>query len=111
MSKQRVRLLVERVLRIKEEPKHNMDKTEGKDFEVRLEDLEAKHEEEIIDYERRQQAGRPIGSGRMEKCVDQVIGNRQKGKGMSWTKPGSRALALLKVAELNARSAAQTACA
>ncbi len=77
-----------------------------------------KHEQEIIDYERRQQAGRPIGSGRMEKCVDhihagmnQVIGNRQKGKGMSWTKAGSRALALLKVAELNARSAAQTACA
>jgi hypothetical protein len=31
-----------------------------------------KHSEEIIDYERRQRAGRPIGSGRMEKCVDQV---------------------------------------
>src|SRR5688500_19875525 len=43
MSKQRVRLLVERVLRIKEEPKHNMDQTEGKDCEVRLKDLEAKY--------------------------------------------------------------------
>jgi len=64
-----------------------------------------KHAEEIIDYERRQRAGRPIGSGRMEKCVDQVIGHRQKGKGMSWTKAGSRALALLKVAELNAQAA------
>ena len=70
-----------------------------------------KHADEIIDYERRQQTGRPIGSGRMEKCVDQVIGDRQKGKGMSWTKAGSRALALLKVAELNARPVAQTACA
>jgi hypothetical protein len=64
-----------------------------------------KHETEIIDYELRQQAGKPIGSGRMEKCVDQVIGHRHKGKGMSWTKAGSRALALLKVAELNARTA------
>ena len=45
MSKQRVRLLVERVLRIKEEPKHNMDKTEGKDLEERVDDLEAEHEE------------------------------------------------------------------
>jgi len=61
-----------------------------------------KHALEIIDYERRQQAGKPIGSGRMEKCVDQVVGHRQKGKGMSWTKAGSRALALLRVAELNA---------
>ena len=42
-----------------------------------------KHACEIIDYERRQQAGKPIGSGRMEKCVDQVVGHRQKGKGMS----------------------------
>jgi hypothetical protein len=62
-----------------------------------------KHREEIIDYERRQKAGKPIGSGRMEKCVDQVVGYRQKGKGMSWTSGGSRALALLKVAELNSR--------
>ena len=63
-----------------------------------------KHAEEIIDYERRQAAGKVIGSGRMEKCVDQVVGHRQKGKGMSWTRAGSRALALLRVAELNARS-------
>ena len=63
-----------------------------------------KHSAEIIDYERRQRAGKPIGSGRMEKCVDQVIGLRQKDKGMSWTRAGTRALALLKGAELNARS-------
>ena len=67
-----------------------------------------KHCCEIIDYEGRQRAGKPIGSGRMEKCVDQVVGHRQKGKGMSWTKAGSRALALLKVAELNARSLSDT---
>jgi hypothetical protein len=62
-----------------------------------------KHASEIIDYGRRQKAGKPIGSGRMEKAVDQVIGVRQKNRGMSWTKLGSRALALLTVAKLNAR--------
>ena len=61
-----------------------------------------KHQEEIIDYQRRQQAGKPIGSGPAEKAVDPVVGMRQKDRGMSWTKAGSRALALLKVAELNA---------
>ncbi len=60
-----------------------------------------KHQAEIIDYQRRQQAGKSIGSGRMEKAVDQVIGHRQKRKGMSWRPAGSRALALLKVLELN----------
>jgi hypothetical protein len=62
----------------------------------------SKHAHEIVDYERRQKAGRTIGSGQAEKAVDQVVGMRQKDRGMSWTKAGSRALALLKVAELNA---------
>ncbi|HEX4946325.1 MAG TPA: UPF0236 family protein [Blastocatellia bacterium] len=60
-----------------------------------------KHEVEIIDYERRQKAGKAIGSGRMEKGVDQVIGARQKSKGMSWSPTGSKALGILKVVELN----------
>jgi hypothetical protein len=60
-----------------------------------------KHAEEIIDYGRRQATGKSIGSGRMEKAVDQVIGMRQKKKGMSWSQAGSQALALLKIAELN----------
>ena len=60
-----------------------------------------KHQAEIIDYGRRQQAGKPIGSGRMEKGVDQVIGARQKHKGMSWSPTGSKALGILKVVELN----------
>ncbi len=54
-----------------------------------------------VGYGRRQATGKPIGSGRMEKAVDQVIGMRQKKKGMSWSKQGSRALAALKIAELN----------
>lgn len=57
----------------------------------------------IIDYQRRQRAGKVIGSGRMEKGCDLVIGHRQKKKGMSWSLAGSRSLALLKLAELNGR--------
>lgn len=60
-----------------------------------------KHQAEILDYGRRQRAGKPIGSGRMEKGVDQVIGARQKHKGMSWSPTGSKALGILKVVELN----------
>ena len=60
-----------------------------------------KHQHEIIDYERRQKVGKTIGSGRMEKGVDQVVGYRQKKKGMSWCSVGSQALAILKVVELN----------
>ena len=60
-----------------------------------------KHESEIINYELRRQAGKSIGSGRMEKGVDLVIGHRQKHKGMSWSSLGSKALAILKVLEFN----------
>jgi hypothetical protein len=60
-----------------------------------------RHAVEIIDYERRQEAGKPIGSGRVEKSVDQTVGNRQKRKGMSWSPTGSRALAHLKCVECN----------
>ncbi len=60
-----------------------------------------KHQAEIIDDGRRQRAGKPIGSGRLEKGVDQVIGVRQKHKGMSWSPTGSKALGILKVVELN----------
>jgi hypothetical protein len=60
-----------------------------------------KHRHEIVDYERRQQAGKTIGSGRMEKGVDRAIGYRQKKKGMSWSETGSKALGILRVVELN----------
>jgi len=43
-----------------------------------------KHQDEIIDYESRQKAGKTISSGRIEKGVDLTIGYRQKHKGMSW---------------------------
>jgi len=60
-----------------------------------------KHQHEIINYKRPSQAGKTIGSGRVEKGVDLAVGSRQKNKGMSWRPLGSRALSLLKVAELN----------
>jgi len=42
-----------------------------------------------------------VGSGRMESGVNQTVGRRQKNKGMTWSKIGSRALAILKVKQLN----------
>lgn len=62
-----------------------------------------KHQHEMVDYERRRLAGKPVGSGRVEKAVDQVIGFRQKHKGKSWRPQGSRALGILKVLELNGK--------
>lgn len=62
-----------------------------------------KHRHEIIDYDRRHKVGKTVGSGRMEKAVDQVFRHRQKHKEMSWRTQGSRALAILKVIELNGK--------
>ncbi len=60
-----------------------------------------KYQSEMINYAKRKSMGKTIGSGRMEKAVDQVIGRRQKRKGCSWRPLGSHALAVLKVTELN----------
>lgn len=60
-----------------------------------------KHQAEIINYNRRRRAGKTIGSGQVEKGVDLTVGSRQKHRGMSWSPKGSKALCLLKVAELN----------
>jgi signal recognition particle GTPase len=62
-----------------------------------------KHQLKIINYKRRSRAGKTIGSGRMEKGVDLSVKQRQKNKGMSWSRLGSKALSLLKTAELNAQ--------
>ncbi len=39
-----------------------------------------KHKSEICNYERRQAAGKTIGSGRGEKANDQLVAGRQKKK-------------------------------
>lgn len=54
-----------------------------------------KNKPHIIDYERRRLAKKVIGSGRMEKRNDCVVSQRQKRKGMSWSKTGSLSLALV----------------
>lgn len=54
-----------------------------------------KNIDHIIDYKRRKEACKVIGSGRMEKTVDQIVARRQKGKAMSWSPSGSNSLAVL----------------
>lgn len=65
-----------------------------------------KHEKEIIDYEKRQKAGKTIGSGRCEKANDVIVARRQKKKGMAWAENGSKALAIVKVFIDNKKTAA-----
>lgn len=80
---------------------HKQVKTKKQEVLKELINYLSKHQSEIINYQRRQKAGKPIGSGRVEKAVDLVVGHRQKKKGMSWSAKGSQALAVLRVAELN----------
>ena len=54
-----------------------------------------KNETYIIDYERRKNAGKPIGSGRMEKQNDMIVAKRQKRKGMAWSAKGARNLSIV----------------
>jgi len=60
-----------------------------------------KHKSEIINYEKRSKTGKTIGSGSIENGVNQIVGRRQKNKGMSWRPKGSKALAILKSIEFN----------
>ena len=60
-----------------------------------------KHKNELIDYRLRKEKGKKVGSGKAEVSVNQVIGSRQKKKGMSWTPKGSYALGIIKTLELN----------
>ena len=57
----------------------------------------------IINYQRRTEAKKIIGSGRMEKQNDVLVAHRQKRKGMSWSKNGSLSLALV-TAHFNQRT-------
>jgi len=55
----------------------------------------------IIDYKKRKEIGKTIGSGRMEKVGDLMIAKRQKEKAMSWSETGSNALAVLNALYMN----------
>ena len=59
-----------------------------------------KHKTEIIDYDKRKKAGKTIGSGRCEKANDHIVAHRQKKKGMAWSRPGTKALAIIKNCQL-----------
>ncbi|TAG15392.1 MAG: hypothetical protein EAZ38_19510 [Cytophagales bacterium] len=54
----------------------------------------SKNENTIIDYKKRQENGKIIGSGRTEKANDTLVAKRQKYNGMAWTKRGSLAITL-----------------
>lgn len=54
-----------------------------------------KNKGSIINYKKRKEARKVIGSGRMEKQNDVLVAHRQKRKGMSWSKTGSRNLAIV----------------
>jgi hypothetical protein len=66
-----------------------------------LRDYLEKHQDEIINYGLRKEAGKTIGSGRGEKQNDLVVAHRQKKKGMAWSRKGSSALAIIKVKRIN----------
>lgn len=64
------------------------------------------HKTEIINYKKRKQANKTIGSGRAEKGVDMVVAYRQKNKPIAWSQNGSYALSSLRADYLNLKNAA-----
>lgn len=64
------------------------------------------HKTEIINYRKRKQVNKTIGSGRAEKGVDMVVAQRQKNKPIAWSKNGSYALSTLRADYLNLKNAA-----
>jgi Uncharacterised protein family (UPF0236) len=65
-----------------------------------------KHKEEIINYKKRKEADKSIGSGRAEKGVDLVVAQRQKNRPIAWSEDGSHALAVLRADDYNKKRAA-----
>lgn len=65
-----------------------------------------KHKKEIINYKKRKEAGKTIGSGRAEKGVDLIVAQRQKNRPIAWSEDGSHALAVLRADDYNKKQAA-----
>lgn len=74
--------------------------------QAELIDYLQKHKEEIINYKKRKEANKTIGSGRAEKGVDMVVAYRQKNKPIAWSENGSYALSTLRAEFLNQKLAA-----
>jgi len=83
----------------------NMTHVKNTSKHKELRDYLEKHQHEIIDYGLRQSVGKTIGSGRCEKGNDLVVAHRQKKKGMSWSRAGSSALAIVKTDMINEKLA------
>ena len=60
-----------------------------------------KHKNEIVNYKKRKEANKIIGSGRAEKGVDMVVAYRQKNRHIGWSENGSYALSTLRADLLN----------
>jgi hypothetical protein len=69
-------------------------------------DYLSKYQNEIINYKRRKEIGKTIGSGRAEKGVDLVVAQRQKNKPIAWSIDGCHALSTLKAHIINQKIAA-----
>jgi hypothetical protein len=68
-------------------------------------DYLTKNQPYIIDYAKRKEAGKTIGSGRMEKTIDCMVARRQKEKAMSRSPKGSNALTVVTAHIANEKSA------
>ena len=65
-----------------------------------------KHQTEIINYKKRKEVEKTIGSGRAEKGVDMIVAYRQKNKPIAWSEKGNYALSTLRAEALNLAKAA-----
>lgn len=54
-----------------------------------------KNQSYLICYQYRQEIGKTIGSGRVEKANDLIVAQRQKKNGMAWSPSGSNNLAII----------------
>jgi hypothetical protein len=79
----------------------NLSRVKNETKQKELRDYLEKHQDEIINYGLRKDAGKTIGSGRGEKQNDIVVAHRQKKKGMAWSPKGSSSLAVIKVNRIN----------
>ena len=89
-SRERVEEAYEDVIKRYRKPKKACLNQQGEDFDAQNQSSSTSKAVKKV-----------VGSGRVEKACDSVIGKRQKHKAMSWSKVGSRSLAILKVVELN----------
>ena len=85
---------------VKQKPKPPSKKNELTKKESKTQPKQNK-ESEIACYAVRKSLGLRISSNRVEKANDLIVAERQKGKGMSWSRQGSWSLANITTMYLN----------